>query len=222
MIGVPWRTAARANRYRVSTSCAHRKVVASSSFKSNNNEDDDEYEEEDDDEHYDELIEEYNQNKDNFQEETNPMVEFLDADVNRIHRIKVNTNNSSNNNNTKDNMNRLSRVSQDENIEHMNRMHLMMASSTFDHDKLVSSSGNRVGAGSSSSSNVPNRLQPQRKQIDAVSKNELALNLDKSKNMSVKDLLVILQREQESKTQLEDMLIRVSLITEINISVAAF
>jgi len=40
-------------------------------------------------------------------------------------------------------------------------------------------------------------------------RSEFVSNLDKIKNVSVKDLLSILQREQESKSQLEDMLIQV-------------
>lgn len=76
-----------------------------------------------------------------------------------------------------------------------------MTNSTFDNEKLASM--NRI-----STANSNNRLR--RQQTELNEKSEFASSLDKIKNMSVKDLLVILQREQESKTQLEDMLIRVN------------
>ena len=71
-----------------------------------------------------------------------------------------------------------------------------MASSTFDSDKFAamkqpSGSGRGVKQQSQLISN----------------KHEFVSSLDKIKNASVKDLLLILQKEHESKTQLENMLI---------------
>lgn len=155
--GIPWRTAARANRYRVSTSCAQRKVGASSFREAD---DDDEYEEEEDDGNYDDLVDDHTNNKENM-EACDDNVEFVETD-NRHRSVKGGS----------------------------------VVNSTFADSRNGLSSVNTV-----------NR-QTHRKQ--ASEKNEFVSNLDKIKNMSVKDLLVILQREQESKTQLEDMLIKVS------------
>ncbi len=200
--GIPWRTAARANRYRVSTNCAYRKVVASSSFKSNdeNYQNDEEYDDDLDEEDAgneesfvddalathddDHLADNYNQNN-NKENMINGAAELYETNENVIHRIKPSSN-SLNGVNSKE-MNRLS----------------MMASSTFDNEKF--------------SINNNKHQQSQRKQNEPLTKNEIAINLDKTKNMSVKDLLVILQREQESKTQLEDMLIRVTILLFIKV-----
>ncbi len=77
-----------------------------------------------------------------------------------------------------------------------------MTNSTFDNEKL--NHMNRVHQ-----AGINNQKQRGSKpSICETAKSEFASNLDKIKNMSVKDLLVILQREQESKTQLEDMLLR--------------
>ena len=169
--GIPWRTAERANRYRVSTSCAYRKL-ASSSFKMGDeiNDENENYDDEDDD-NYDDLMEEYHHNKENI-DENDTGVEFIEPNNRGVHRSK----------------------------SHVN--------STFDHEKF--NSANRGGSQTGFlTSNSANR---QRKHNEMTSKNEFASNLDKIKNMSVKDLLVILQREQESKTQLEDMLLQVKIL----------
>ena len=166
--GIPWRTAARANRYRVSTSCAQRKVGGSSSFKGEGEE---EYEEEDEDGNYDDLVDDYTQNKENM-EASEDNVEFVE------------------NNNNNGGLHRTAKG--------------QMANSTF------ADSRNGAGNGNSNSNVLVNSRQ-NRKQQQAVTaeKSEFRQDLDKIKNMSVKDLLVILQREQESKSQLEDMLIKV-------------
>jgi hypothetical protein len=164
--GIPWRTAARANRYRVSTSCAQRKVGGSSSFKGEGEE---EYEEEDEDGNYDDLVDDYTQNKENM-EASEDNVEFVENNNGGLHRTAKG----------------------------------QMTNSTF------ADSRNGAGNGNSNSNVLVNSRQ-NRKQQQAVTaeKSEFRQDLDKIKNMSVKDLLVILQREQESKSQLEDMLIKV-------------
>lgn len=136
--GVPWRAAARANRYRASTSSAFRKAAGLSS----SNNDGDEY---DDDVDEDEGV---NDNCDN-----------AELTMNQQGRNYV------------------------------------MASSTFDYDKFASMSKN-------------NKQQRRVASSESLSKTEFVSNLDKIKNISVKDLLLILQKEQESKTQLEDILLQ--------------
>ena len=72
----------------------------------------------------------------------------------------------------------------------------LMTSLTFDNDKFVTSSF------AAHNINNINKQSKNRKSNDFVA------NLNKIKNVSVKDLLAILQKEQESKTQLEDMLLQ--------------
>ncbi len=83
--GVPWRAAARANRYRVSTSCAFRKVGSSGSFRQEAGEEEEEYEEEEDEGNgeYDEVG-----NKENLAEEADGTgVEFVSDERMRLHRM---------------------------------------------------------------------------------------------------------------------------------------
>lgn len=168
-IGIPWRTAARADRYRISSSCAYRKVNPSSSssslFKMND---------ENDDEKYENLIRELNDEDDKEREdddEEEDQIEFIETDTKHLkHRMR-----------------NLTLRDESKLDKHMMKM---TANSTFDHEKISSSSLNSKAH---------------------KSKNDFASSLDRIKNVSVKDLLNILQREQQSKTQLEDMLIQVNI-----------
>jgi len=80
---------------------------------------------------------------------------------------------------------------------------MLMTNSTFDNEKLAHLNRLQQQAAATLTTTTSGKHRK-----TAESKSEFASSLDKIKNMSVKDLLVILQREQESKTQLEDMLLR--------------
>ena len=207
--GIPWRTAARADRYRVSSSCAHRRVMPSSSSSSLFHFNEIENENEDEDEKYENLIREINsqrahKNKNDEDEDKEreddgedeedgcgggsieahliePITQPIDNMKHIRHRIR----------NLNLNKNENSRINPDELLLANSNKHQSIklnANSTFnDHEKLSSSS---LAAKS-----------------HKIMKNEFASNLDRIKNVSVKDLLNILQREQQSKSQLEDMLI---------------
>ena len=139
--GIPWRTAARANRYRVSSSCAYRNVN-SEEYHDDGHDDDDNDDDDNDEEEWDE------------EEVTGP------GGV---------------------------RGDEHEEAEEYERQK-KLASSTLDYEKFASAAAATAASGRNSG---------------------FATSLDKIKNVSVKDLLSILQREQESKSQLEDMLLQV-------------
>lgn len=80
--------------------------------------------------------------------------------------------------------------------------------STFDYGRFG------AGAGKKDEKTVSVRQQPSQvrhklSSSESLKKDEFVSSLDKIKNSSVKDLLVILQNEIDSKTQLEEMLIQV-------------
>ncbi len=207
--GIPWRTAARADRYRVSSSCAYRRVMPSSSssslFRFNEIDNDNE----DEDENYENLIRELNSQRaykknTNDEDEEKPreadeedeeddggtevahLIEPISQQTDNIKHIRHRMRNINLNKNEN------SRINPDELLlanSHKHQSIKITANSTFnDYEKLSSSS---LAATKS----------------HKLIKNEFASNLDRIKNVSVKDLLNILQREQQSKTQLEDMLI---------------
>jgi centrosomal protein CEP78 len=126
--GIPWRAAARAERYRVSSSCAYRNI-----------------------------LNELDQDEEDGQ---------IMSDKEEV-----------------------------EEIEEDDLINNLMTSLTFDNDKFVTSS-------------FAAHNNKQQKQQQSRKSNDFAANLNKIKNVSVKDLLAILQKEQESKTQLEDMLLQ--------------
>lgn len=183
--GIPWRTAARANRYRVSTSCAYRKV---NGLSSSNNGQDGEYDDENEEEYDEEILDDY-EDEENCQEEEN---EFVRAEANKLsHRSKKSSSGTSPTRN------------------------YMMASSTFDHEKFAN---NKFAQSQTGNGNLNPKIGGQQApatqsrkiaSTENLSNNEFVSNLDKIKNVSVKDLLTILQKEQESKTQLEDILLNV-------------
>lgn len=94
-----------------------------------------------------------------------------------------------------------------------------MVSSTFDYGRFGNKRGTDIET--STKTNLRHQQQQQRKVLSSSSSNsnnnecvidskgELVSNLDKMKHSSVKDLLVILQKEIDSKTQLEEMLLQV-------------
>ena len=179
--GIPWRTAARANKYRVSTSCLYRKV-------GNNNEED---------EYYDDENEEYDENQliDDIVED---VVEEEDEDQDQEAHFNKHTN-----------------INKPK--PRPSKKSIMMASSTFDFDKFASSKilpmSNSKETGSSSSRNKLSSLENLKtnNKTDAHHHNS-KINFDKIENMSFKDLILVLKREQEAKTQLEDMLLSVSIL----------
>lgn len=149
--GIPWRAAARANRYRVSNNCAYRKVINSQNNLLDLDEDDDDFEQE-------------------FDEE------------------ELGSNNNNNNN------------KQEDNEQDLNN--LLMTSLTFDNEKFVTSSFATHKKQQQQLNNIKQASSSRK------STSDFASSLNKIKNISVKDLLVILQKEQESKSQLEDMLLK--------------
>jgi len=186
--GIPWRAAARANRYRVASSCAYRKVTMDDPDQENHDEDDDEFvedqEELDDDEDEKDLAA---QNKEN------EYYEHQDQQQQQQQRHPY---------------------------RHMASSHQKkLASSTFDYEKFASnkilpannsnSSVGKHGRGSTKTSKSNGLVGSGGSLENLKNRSEFVSNLDKIKNVSVKDLLSILQREQESKSQLEDMLIQV-------------
>jgi hypothetical protein len=199
---IPWRSAARANRYRLATSCAHRKLTSPSvglnhQYNINDNDyaataDDDV----DEDEFNSDDIEEFlaqNDVPDNLKYINNSIDNFLmpePIDDQQHHQQQSRYHGPS-----------MVNDETEGNIKH----HMFMASSTLDYDKFSS-------LASLNNANTAQRLQTKPKNVPrptVTNKNEFVANLDKIKNVSVKDLLAILQREHESKTQLEDMLIEV-------------
>jgi hypothetical protein len=155
--GIPWRTAARANRYRVSSSCAYRKINGDE-YDQNENEFDEYY----DEENSDELIHEEDE-----EDMDDPALD---------HKRKATSDRN-----------------------------MYQNSNKYDENNLLPSQHLTTTIGS----------------LKRNEKNEFMSNLDKIKNVSVKDLLIILQKEQETKTQLEDMLIQLQdentkLKTQIN------
>ena len=186
--GIPWRAAARANRYRVASSCAYRNVNANDPDQENINDDDDD--EFDDQEELDEEEEDNDlaaQNKENeyyeHQEQQQQQQRHSHRHVASSHQKKL-------------------------------------ASSTFDYEKFASnkilpvnnsnSSVNKYGRSNAKTNKSSNTLVGSGSLENLKNRSDFVSNLDKIKNVSVKDLLVILQREQESKSQMEDMLIQVS------------
>ena len=178
--GIPWRTAARANRYRVSSSCAYRRVNDDPGEENNENNDED-FDEEEEDDVVNELA-----------------VQNIENEY-------------------------YSHETDSSNGKHLYRhagasAQKKLASSTFDYDKFASSKVLAVNSSNSSGSkhvraskSVTKGLATAGGSADNLkSRSDFVTNLDKIKNVSVKDLLAILQREQESKSQLEDMLIQVN------------
>lgn len=91
-----------------------------------------------------------------------------------------------------------------------------MVSSTFDYGRFGNKRGTDIET--TTKSNLRHQQQQQQRKVLSNSNNnecvidskgELVSNLDKMKHSSVKDLLVILQKEIDSKTQLEEMLLQV-------------
>ena len=183
--GIPWRTAARAHKYRVSTSCLYRKVA-----NNNENEDDEYFDEEND-----ELLE---------QDEENQLIDDIDEagedEGDDQDGTEANFNKYTNNKKPKPKPNRKS---------------AMMASSTFDFDKFASNKilpmGNSKESGSRNKLSSLENLKTSSNRLDNHHHNA-KINFDKIENMSFKDLILVLKREQESKTQLEDMLLNVSIV----------
>lgn len=184
--GIPWRTAARAtNRYRA-TNCAFRNENGEYYLDEENDEDDD-----------DDQIDEESENED---EQLQKIIENLNLEQKMM---PVSDDMSQHN---KFGMNH---SYDDLAIDPRYASHPLMASSTFvDSDKF---------------SNVKNKSQQRKKQpqYDAESmklndsRHELVSNLDKIRNASAKDLLTILQKEQELKSQLEKILIQVNIKLKI-------
>lgn len=84
----------------------------------------------------------------------------------------------------------------------------MVVSSTVDYG--------RFGSNTSGKRPFEDKNSRQRKVLASsneclINKSDLVSNLDKMKNSSVKDLLVILQKQIDSKSQLEEMLLKVKL-----------
>lgn len=94
-----------------------------------------------------------------------------------------------------------------------------MVSSTFDYGRFGNKRGTDIETTTKTS--LRHQQQQQRKVLSNSnnnecvidSKGELVSNLDKMKHSSVKDLLVILQKEIDSKTQLEEMLLQVQTLS---------
>jgi hypothetical protein len=180
--GIPWRTAARANRYRVSSSCAYRKVAADNNGDpvAEDNEDDFDIEEEEEEEDGQGEGQGENNENDYYQPPRQHSNHYSNARASNV-------------------------------INQINQKKL--ASSTFDYEKFASSkilavSSNNINTNNNNNNNKSNKGRNSSIESNLKSRQDFVSNLDKIKNVSVKDLLVILQREQESKTQLEDMLIQ--------------
>jgi hypothetical protein len=188
--GIPWRTAARANRYRISN-CAYRKLTDQEEMM---------YEDEaaemdefdDEDEHLQNIINNLDINEKIAAVGVAPVGPSLT-------RMKTNR--------SYDDL----AANQSSRFNHL--------SSTFDTEKFAGmrqQQQHQQGGGRSGANNFAKESQQQRRTLAnneslvAHNKSEFVSSLDKIKNASVKDYLVILQKEQESKAQLEDMLIGVS------------
>ena len=108
-----------------------------------------------------------------------------------------------------ENINGIHRVNNNKN----HKSEMIMTNSTFvDNDNKFSNHSRGMSLNNNSNNNRQQQQHHQHQRKQNSEKNEFVSNLDKIKNMSVKDLLIILQREQESKTQLEDMLIGVIIL----------
>lgn len=166
--GIPWRTAARADRYRAGYSCSYRKVIPSSSSSSLFRMADDLNEQE----KYENLIKELNRRdecdddkeREEDEDEDQP-IEYIDVETRNLkHRMR---NLALNDETFKDNK---------------FNTKMAAANSTFDPDKLSSSS-----------------LMTSSKKSK---ENKNDFNLERIKNLSVQDLFIVLQREQQFEEKL--------------------
>lgn len=208
--GVPWRAAARAGD-------RDRSKAAPGRYEYDEDDaDPDEVDNYADENEYfiENLIGNINALKDDNQDDANEFNDDDDDDegFNALRRGKSTLNTNTNNNNNNHHRTKMTNRSYEMNDFTLNEPaassnysnQMKMISSTIDYEKFGPGGVNQKRSRNSK------MMATSRENLSSnARKSEFMSNLDKLKNGSMKDLLIILQKEQETKTQLENMLIEV-------------